>query len=108
MLLIADAFADGAAMPQGGFSSLLIIGLMVACMYFVIIRPQSKRAKEHRNLLANLQVNDEIVTIGGIYGTLVKVAGDYVVLAVADGTNLRLQKAAIATILPRGTLKNLN
>ncbi len=108
MFLITDAFADGNTVPQGGLSSMLLIGIMLACLYFVILRPQSKRAKEHRNLLANLQTNDEVVTIGGTYGTLVKVANDYVILAVADGTNLRFQKAAIASVLPRGTLKNLN
>jgi protein translocase subunit yajC len=71
----------------------------------MIWRPQSKRAKEQKNLLSNLQKGDEVVTNGGIAGKIVKVSDDFVVLEVSDTVELKFQKGAIAATLPKGTLK---
>jgi preprotein translocase subunit YajC len=71
----------------------------------MIWRPQAKRAKEHKNLLGSLQKGDEVVTSGGIAGKVVKVADDFVVIEASDTVELKIQKMAVAAVLPKGTLK---
>lgn len=104
--LIPAAYAqEAAAGPAGsGFEWLFLVGFLVI-FYLMIWRPQAKRAKEHKNLLAGLQKGDEVVTGGGMTGKVVKVADDFVVLEVADNVELKFQKAAIVATLPKGTLK---
>ncbi|EKE01562.1 MAG: hypothetical protein ACD_21C00105G0011 [uncultured bacterium] len=109
---ITDAFADTAATAapsttQGIMSMLPMIALLVLFMYFMIIRPQSKRAKDHKNLIAGLQKGDEIMTTGGILGKIEKIADDFIVLNIADNTNVTVQKSAISNIVPRGTIKSV-
>lgn len=113
--LFNDAFAETAQVAAGAGSSpstsqglmsiLPMIILLVVFMYFMVIRPQSKRAKEHKNLISNLQKGDEITTIGGILGKIENIADDFIVLNIAEGTNVTIQKSAIANVLPRGTMK---
>ncbi len=114
--LISTAYADvatGAAgqhSQQGGFLQLIIIlGLFFLVSYFIIWRPQSKRAKEHRELLSKLGKGDEVITNSGIVGRISKIAdGDNIVmLEIADNVEIRIQKAAIATVLPKGTMKSV-
>jgi len=102
----ADAAAPAAAGPAGtGFEWVFLVGFLVI-FYLMIWRPQAKRAKEHKNLLGNLQKGDEVVTSGGgIAGKVTKVADDFVVVEVSDNVELKFQKAAIAATLPKGTLK---
>ncbi|MBG6435214.1 preprotein translocase subunit YajC [Pseudomonas aeruginosa] len=101
----ADAAAPAAAGPAGtGFEWVFLVGFLVI-FYLMIWRPQAKRAKEHKNLLGNLQKGDEVVTSGGIAGKVTKVADDFVVVEVSDNVELKFQKAAIAAPLPKGTLK---
>lgn len=108
--LIPAAYADAAAPaaaagPAGtGFEWVFLIGFL-AIFYLMIWRPQSKRAKEHKNLLSGLQKGDEVVTSGGIAGKVVKVSDDFVVIEVSDTVELKIQKVAIAATLPKGTLK---
>jgi len=108
--LIPAAYADAAAPaaaagPAGtGFEWVFLIGFLVI-FYLMIWRPQSKRAKEHKNLLSGLQKGDEVVTSGGIAGKVVKVSDDFVVIVVSDTVELKIQKVAIAATLPKGTLK---
>ncbi|MCL4121157.1 UNVERIFIED_CONTAM: hypothetical protein GTU68_064304 [Idotea baltica] len=71
----------------------------------MIWRPQAKRAKEHKNLLGGLQKGDEIVTNGGIAGKVVKVSDDFIVIAVSETVELKVQKIAVTAALPKGTLK---
>jgi len=100
----ADA-AGPAAGPAGtGFEWIFLIGFLVI-FYLMIWRPQAKRAKEHKNLLGNLQKGDEVVTSGGIAGKVSKVSDDFVVIEVSDTVELKIQKAAVAATLPKGTLK---
>lgn len=114
--LISDVFADAAptaaagatAAPnatQGLMSMLPMIVLLGLFMYFMVIRPQSKKAKEHKSLMSNLQKGDEVVTIGGILGKIEKITDDLVVLSIAENANITIQKGAISNIVPRGTLK---
>jgi preprotein translocase subunit YajC len=110
--LISDAFADtaGAASPttaSGLMSILPMIILLVVFMYFMVIRPQSKRAKEHKNLLSNLQKGDEVITIGGVLGKIEKITDDFMVLSIAESTNITIQKGAVSNIVPRGTMKTV-
>jgi preprotein translocase subunit YajC len=107
--LISDAYAGtaGAApgAPGGDLMSILMLVGFVVIFYLLIWRPQAKRTKEHKNLLGNLQKGDEVVTSGGIAGRVNKVSDDFVVIEVSDTVELKIQKAAIAATLPKGTLK---
>ncbi|WP_263260617.1 preprotein translocase subunit YajC [Pseudomonas sp. RIT-PI-S] len=106
--LIPAAYADAAAPAAGpagtGFEWIFLVGFLVI-FYFMIWRPQAKRAKEQKNLLGGLQKGDEVVTTGGIAGKIIKVSDDFVVLEVSDTVELKFQKGAIAATLPKGTLK---
>lgn len=106
---ISDAMAQsGAAAPQGNpLMSLLPLVIIFVIFYFLLIRPQTKRAKEHRKMVEALAAGDEAVTNGGIAGKVTKVGEQFVGLEVADGVELKVQKHAIANVLPKGTLKTL-
>lgn len=109
--LISDAYADTpvAAAPQagGGLSMMIMLAVFVLFMYFAMWRPQSKRAKEHRDLLNSLAKGDEVVTAGGLLGKISKVTDSYVVLALNENVEITLQKSSIASALPKGTLKSI-
>lgn len=105
---ISPAYAEGAAgtMDPGMFNILFLVGFGLI-FYFFMWRPQAKRAKEHKNLLAGLSKGDEVITAGGIIGKVVRLTDDYVVLEVSEGTELKFQKAHVAAELPKGTIKNI-
>ena len=108
--LISEAHAQtaGAANdPTGGLMQFLPIIAMVAVLYFLMIRPQMKKAKEHKALMEALQKGDEVVTQGGLTGRIAKVGENYVQLEVAENTVVTVQKTAIGVVLPKGTLKSL-
>ena len=107
-LLISPAYAQAAPAAGGGsmFGSLLFPIVLIAIMYFLMIRPQMKRAKEHRAMLDKLAVGDEVITNGGIAGTVRSIGETFVHVEVANGVELRVQKGALANVLPRGTLKS--
>lgn len=109
MSFISSAFAQTAS---GGAQSsqLPFIGMMVVifgAMYFLMIRPQVKRQKEQRALLAAITKGDEVATTSGILGKVTKVTDDYVSLEIAENTEITVQKAAVSNILPKGTIKSL-
>lgn len=111
---ISDASADvpvtAAANPSNAnsFSSMMVVmGLFVFFIYFTVWRPQSKRAKEIRDLLGSLAKGDEVVTTGGVIGKIAKLADSYVVLSIADNVDIAIQKSSIANVLPKGTLKSI-
>lgn len=111
MLGISDALAAAPANgnAQAGLASFLPMMLIfIIGAYFLMIRPQNKRVKAHRKLLAELSKGDEVVTIGGIVGKVAKLTDDFVTLSVANGIDLTLQKGAISNVLPKGTLKNIS
>lgn len=101
--------ADAATAPQqgGGMSFFIMIGVLILFMYFGVWRPQSRRAKEHRNLLASLAKGDEVMTAGGILGRVVKVNDNYVTLSLNETVEIMMQKSSIVNVLPKGTLKTL-
>lgn len=109
-MLISNAYAQTAAAAAGPMDSVmqfLPIILMFAVLYFLMVRPQMKKAKEHKALLEALSKGDEVVTQGGLTGRITKVGDDFVAIAIADNVEIQMQKGAISLVLPKGTLKNL-
>ncbi|NOY67520.1 MAG: preprotein translocase subunit YajC [Gammaproteobacteria bacterium] len=105
---IAEAMAaDPAAATQtGGLASFLPLIILFAVFYFLLIRPQSKRAKEQKNMIAALEKGDEVVTSGGVLGSIVDLDESYVTLKIAENVEIKVQRPAISTALPKGTIKN--
>ena len=105
---ISDAVAQGGA-PAGqpSFMPMILMVGMFVIFYFLLIRPQSKRAKEHRGMVEALKNGDEVVTNGGVYGRISNAEGDALLVEVAQGVEQRIQRQAISTVLPKGTLKSL-
>ncbi len=101
----AAAAADAGLM--GNLSTFLPLVLMFVVMYFLMIRPQQKRAKEQKAMMDALAKGDEVITAGGVLGKVSKVSDTYVTLEVSTGTEMVVQKSAITTLLPKGTLKSL-
>ena len=105
--VIAPAYA--AAAPSAApslLSTLMFPIILIAIMYFLMIRPQMKRAKEHRGMLDKLAVGDEVITGGGIAGTVRAIGESFVTVEIAQGVEIRVQKGAIGNVLPKGTLKS--
>jgi preprotein translocase subunit YajC len=106
-LFISNAHAEGAAVPQGGgFMEFLPLVALLGVFYFLILRPQQKRAKEHKALMEALQKGDEVATVGGILGKVTKVNEDSAAIEIADNVVIQVQKAAIQNVLPKGTIKS--
>ncbi|MEO0971987.1 MAG: preprotein translocase subunit YajC [Pseudomonadota bacterium] len=105
--LISPALAQGGAAPAGGgLVSLLPLVLMVVAFYFLLIRPQQKRAKEHREMVEAISPGAEVVTSGGLLGKVTKVGDQFLTVEVADGMEVRVQKHAIGAVMPKGTVKD--
>ena len=107
-LFISTAHAAGEAAQQPSLmANLLMIAVFVAIFYFLIWRPQSKRAKEHRALIESLGVGSEVVFAGGLMGRITKIEGDFAVVELNRGNEVKIQKAAVISVLPEGTLNSL-
>jgi preprotein translocase subunit YajC len=107
-MLIAQAWAQGTGGGVGGdMLGLLPIVLMFVVLYFLMIRPQMKRAKEHKAMIEALQKGDEVVTAGGMVGRVSKIGDNYVSLQVADNVEVTVQRPSVQLVLPKGTLKSL-
>ncbi|HWU70688.1 MAG TPA: preprotein translocase subunit YajC [Pseudoxanthomonas sp.] len=98
--------AGGAAPAGGGFGMLLMPVILIAVMYFLMIRPQMKRQKEHRAMLDKLSKGDEVITSGGVAGVVTDVGDNFVTVEIADNVRVRVQKGAVGNVLPKGTLKS--
>lgn len=105
---ISNAFAQApaAGADAGGLMNFLPLILMFAVLYFIMIRPQMKRQKETKAMLAALAVGDEVLTVGGLFGKVTAIKDDVVTVEIAANTQVQLQKGAITTVLPKGTLKS--
>ena len=99
--------ADGASSQASPFSFYLFLGGFALLFYFMIWRPQSKRAKEHKNLMEGIQKGDEIMTTGGLLGRIRKISGDYVVLQISDNVDIKIQKSSVMATLPKDTIKGI-
>jgi len=107
-LLIADALAQsGGQAPQGGgLMSLLPLIAIFVVFYFLLIRPQQKRAKEHKKMTEGLAKGDEVITNGGTLGKITAVGDSFVTVEVAEGVQLKVQRGAIQALMPKGTIKD--
>lgn len=105
--IIADAMAapaseSGSSSPAG----LVLMVLMFVVFYFLLIRPQNKRVKEHRAVVAALAKGDEVVTNGGVLGRITHVGEQFVAVEISDGVNIKVQRNAVQAVMPKGTIKS--
>ena len=105
--MISPAYAQAASGGDAGIMGFLPIILMFVLLYFLMIRPQMKRAKEQKAMIEALQKGDEVVTAGGIVGRITKLTDQYVTVEVAPNTEVVVQRSAVQVPLPKGTLKTL-
>ena len=109
-MLISNAFAQAAPAaaqdPLSSITGILPLIFMFVVLWFLMIRPQMKRAKEHKSLLDALAAGDEVITQGGIAGTVASVGENFVKVEIASGVEITVQKPAISAVLPKGTLKS--
>jgi len=104
---IADAHAQAAGSGAPPGIDLIFLVLLFVVFYFLLIRPQMKRAKEHKNMVASLAKGDEVVTNGGLLGKVTKVGDNFITLEIADGLEVKVQKQALGSVVPKGTMKTL-
>ncbi len=102
---ISDAMAADAAPQGGGLQLIIMMAIFFGIMYFMIIRPQQKRAKEHKELIASITKGDEIVAGGGIIGKVTNVGDNFIEMSVSDNTTIKVQRQAVAAVMPKGTMK---
>jgi len=110
MSLIPSAFAADAASATsngGGYAEMIMLAVFAVVAYFLLIRPQSKRMKEQRQLVASVAKGDEIVTAGGLMGKVVRLDESFMVIAIADNVEIKVQRQAVTQILPKGTIKSI-
>lgn len=104
--MISNAYAAPAAGAQDPILGLLPFVVIFVLFYFMLIRPQMKRAKEQKKMIAALQKGDEVITTGGVLGKITKVSDQYMSLEIADNVVIQVQKATVQTLLPKGTMKS--
>lgn len=102
---ISSAYAQDAA-PTGGLMSFLPLIVIFAVFYFMLIRPQMKRSKEHRQLVSQLGKGDEVVTNGGLLGRITDVSESFITLEIADNVQIKLQRQSVTNVMPKGTIKS--
>ena len=107
-MFISEAWAQSGAAQGGGIESMLLIVLMFGVLYFLMIRPQMKRAKEHKAMVEALQKGDEIISAGGMLGRVSKLNETYVTLEIANSVEVQIQRSAVQVVLPKGTIKNIS
>ncbi|EWH11085.1 preprotein translocase subunit YajC [Catenovulum agarivorans DS-2] len=108
--LIANAYANGAAPAQGGGMQMVIMLVVFGLIfYFMLYRPQAKRMKEHKSLIASIGKGDEVLTQGGLVGRVSKVSDekDFILVTLADGVDVAVQKSSVTAVLPKGTIKSI-
>ena len=106
-MIISSAYAQSAGGGDPGFIGLLPIVLMFVLLYFLMIRPQMKRAKETKAMIEALQKGDEVITAGGVIGRITRMSDAYIGLEIAPNTEITVQKAAVQILLPKGTIKSI-
>lgn len=107
-MLINEAWAQSAPSAMGAdIWSMLPIILMFVVLYFLMIRPQMKRAKEHKTMIEALQKGDEVVAAGGVLGRISKINENYITLQIASNVEIQVQRPAVQLLLPKGTIKSI-
>ncbi len=105
-VFIQDAWAQSVPGPADPLFSMLPLVLVFVVFYFFLLRPQTKRQKEHKEMVAKLAVGDEVVTAGGVLGKVTELGEQFIQLEVAEGVRIRIQRHTIGTIMPKGTIKS--
>lgn len=106
-LFVQDAWAQDLPAPGGDpFLQLLPLVVIIAVFYFLMIRPQNKRQKEHKEMLGKLAVGDEVVTAGGMLAKVTELGEQFVQVEIADGVRIRVQRHTIGAVMPKGTIKS--
>lgn len=104
---ISDAMAQAAGTgPQGGLIAFLPMVALFVIFYFLLIRPQQKRQKEHKAMLLNVAKGDEVVTMGGLLGKVVDLNDNFMTLEVSKGMNVKVQRNLVQNLMPKGTIKD--
>jgi preprotein translocase subunit YajC len=105
--LIPDAMAQSAGAPSagGGLMPFVMMGVFVVIFYFLLIRPQQKKQKEHQAMLSKIGEGDEVVTAGGILGRVIAVGDQFLTLEIADNVRIKVQRFQVTSLVPKGTLK---
>jgi len=105
---IKEAWAEGApaAGAESGFMSLIPLILIFVIFYFLLLRPQIKRAKEHKKMIGSLAKGDEVVTNGGLLGKVTQLGDSFMVIEIAQGVEVKVQKTAVSSLVPKGTMKS--
>ena len=106
-MIISPAYAQAAPSGDPGFIGLLPIILMFVLLYFLMIRPQMKRAKEQKAMVEALQKGDEVITAGGVIGRITRISDAYIGLEIAPNTEINVQRSAVQVVLPKGTIKTI-
>ena len=106
--LIPDAMAQasGAAAPGSGMAPLIMMGVFVVIFYFLLIRPQQKKQKEHQAMLTKLATGDEVVLAGGILGRIVDLGEQFLTIEIAENVRIKVQRFQVTSLVPKGTYKN--
>ncbi len=105
---ISDAMAQAAPAQQSDpIMSFLPLIILFVIFYFLLIRPQQKKAKDHTALVGGIKKGDEVITSGGILGKITEVGDNYMTVNIADNVDIKIQRQAVSTVLPKGTLKTL-
>lgn len=104
--LIQNAHAQGAAPAGDSLLGLLPLVLIFVVFYFLLIRPQNKRQKEHREMVANLSVGDEIVTAGGSLAKVTSLSDQFASVEISPGVEIKIQRHTIGAVMPKGTIKS--
>lgn len=104
---ISDAYAQTGGGAGPGMGDFLFLIVIFAVFWFLLIRPQQKRAKEHKAMVEALSKGDEAVTNGGLLGKITKVGDSFVTLEIADGLRVQVQRASVAQLMPKGTMKSI-
>ena len=102
---ISSAHAAGPAQPGGGMEFFIMIGIFFAIMYFMIIRPQTKRAKEHKSLIDSLNKGDEVVVMGGLLGKITALDENFLTVEGSKGVEVQVQRQSVSSVMPKGTIK---
>ncbi|MDP5292731.1 preprotein translocase subunit YajC [Oceanimonas sp. CHS3-5] len=109
MDIISSAYAQGGGAAGGGMEMIIMLVVFGLIFYFMIFRPQSKRVKEHKNLMSSLSKGDEVLTNGGLVGKIAKISAenDYVVLSLSEQSQVTIKKDFITAVLPKGSIQSL-
>lgn len=104
--LISNAYAQGAGGGQPGMGDFVFLILLFVIFYFLLLRPQMKKAKEHKKLVSELAKGDEVVTVGGLLGRITNVGDDFITLEIGDNMEVKVQRQSVAAAMPKGTIKS--